>query len=29
PRYVTGPVTVTGSDPYKLDRDHNGIACES
>ncbi|MEY2463748.1 MAG: hypothetical protein QOH64_1886 [Acidimicrobiaceae bacterium] len=29
PRYVTGPVTVTGSDPYKLDRDHDGIACES
>jgi hypothetical protein len=26
---VTGPVTVTGSDPYKLDRDHDGIACES
>ncbi len=29
PRYVSGPVTVTGSDPYDLDRDGDGIACES
>jgi endonuclease YncB( thermonuclease family) len=29
PRYVDGPVTVTGSDPYDLDRDGDGIACES
>jgi endonuclease YncB( thermonuclease family) len=29
PRYVTGPVTVTGSDPYDLDRDGDGVACES
>jgi hypothetical protein len=29
PRYVDGPVSVTGSDPYGLDRDGNGIACES
>jgi endonuclease YncB( thermonuclease family) len=29
PRYVEGPVTVTGSDPYDLDRDGDGTACES
>jgi hypothetical protein len=29
PRYVQGPVTVTGSDPYGLDSDGNGIGCES
>lgn len=29
PRYVEGPITVTGSDPYGLDRDHDGIGCES
>jgi hypothetical protein len=23
------PVTVTGSDPYGLDRDHNGVGCQS
>jgi cytoskeletal protein RodZ len=28
PYYVQGPVTVTGSDPYDLDRDHDGIGCE-
>ncbi|MEO6702472.1 MAG: hypothetical protein ABI140_16510, partial [Jatrophihabitantaceae bacterium] len=28
PRYVNGPVTVTGSDPYRLDADGNGIGCE-
>jgi cytoskeletal protein RodZ len=29
PRYVQGPITVTGSDPYRLDADHNGIGCEN
>jgi hypothetical protein len=29
PRYVTGPVTVSGSDPYDLDRDGDGIGCEN
>ena len=29
PRYVQGPVTVTGSDPYGLDADGDGIGCES
>jgi hypothetical protein len=29
PRYVQGPVRVTGSDPYGLDRDHDGIGCDS
>jgi len=28
PSYVTGPVTVTGTDVYGLDSDHNGIGCE-
>ncbi|MDQ1690631.1 MAG: hypothetical protein QOD87_739 [Pseudonocardiales bacterium] len=28
PRYVDGPVYVTGSDPYDLDRDGNGIGCQ-
>jgi len=28
PRYVQGPIQVTGSDPYGLDRDHDGIGCE-
>jgi endonuclease YncB( thermonuclease family) len=28
PRYVSGPVSVTGSDPYDLDRDGDGVACE-
>jgi micrococcal nuclease len=26
---VTGPVHVTGSDPYRLDRDGDGIGCET
>jgi hypothetical protein len=29
PRYVDGPVSVTGSDPYGLDSDHDGIGCVS
>jgi hypothetical protein len=29
PRYVSGPVYVTGSDPYGLDADGDGIACEA
>ena len=28
PKYVSGPVRVTGSDVYGLDRDGNGIGCE-
>jgi len=28
PRYVEGPVYVTGSDPYGLDADHDGVGCE-
>jgi hypothetical protein len=28
PRYISGPLTVTGSDPYGLDTDHDGIGCE-
>jgi hypothetical protein len=28
PAYVQGPVTVTGSDPYDLDRDGDGTACD-
>lgn len=28
PRFVTGPVSVTGPDIYGLDRDGNGIGCE-
>jgi hypothetical protein len=28
PQYVSRPITVTGSDPYDLDRDGNGIGCE-
>lgn len=28
PRYVRGPFRVTGGDPYGLDRDKDGIACE-
>jgi len=27
PRYVQGPVAVTGSDPYGLDGNHDGVAC--
>jgi endonuclease YncB( thermonuclease family) len=29
PRYVTGPVYVSGNDPYGLDGDGDGVACES
>ncbi|MHA0288725.1 hypothetical protein ACXYX3_20030 [Mycobacterium sp. C3-094] len=29
PAYVQGPVTVVGTDIYDLDRDGNGIGCES
>jgi hypothetical protein len=28
PRYIQGPVTVTGDDPYGLDADHDGTGCE-
>ena len=28
PEYVAGPVEVIGSDIYRLDADHDGIACE-
>jgi hypothetical protein len=28
PEYVRGPVTVTGSDIYDLDRDGDGVACD-
>ncbi|MBI2008974.1 G5 domain-containing protein [Candidatus Saccharibacteria bacterium] len=28
PAYVSGPITVRGSDIYDLDRDGDGIACE-
>jgi hypothetical protein len=28
PAYVSGPVYVTGSDPYDLDRDGDSVACE-
>jgi hypothetical protein len=28
PAYVSGPVTVVGSDIYDLDRDGNGTGCE-
>lgn len=29
PKYVDGPVRVTGSDPYDLDRDGDGVGCQS
>ena len=29
PKYIDGPVRVTGSDPYDLDRDGNGVGCQS
>lgn len=29
PRYVQGPVRVTGSDPYGLDANGDGVGCES
>jgi len=28
PVYVQGPIRVVGPDPYELDRDGDGIACE-
>lgn len=28
PEYADGPIRVTGSDPYGLDADHDGIGCE-
>jgi hypothetical protein len=28
PRYVSGPVSVSGSDPYGLDTDGNGVGCQ-
>jgi hypothetical protein len=28
PAYVQGPVRVIGEDVYRLDNDHDGIACE-
>ena len=28
PAYVSGPVTVIGSDIYDLDADNDGIGCE-
>jgi resuscitation-promoting factor RpfB len=28
PSYVRGPVYVVGGDPYDLDRDKDGVACE-
>ena len=29
PAYVRGPVTVTGNDIYELDRDGDGVGCDS
>ena len=29
PRYVQGPVQVHGDDEYQLDRDGNGVGCDS
>jgi micrococcal nuclease len=29
PKYAQGPIRVTGSDPYELDSEGDGIACES
>ncbi len=29
PKFVRGPVRVTGNDIYDLDRDHDGIGCEN
>ena len=28
PAYVKGPITVIGTDKYRLDSDHDGVACE-
>jgi resuscitation-promoting factor RpfB len=27
PRYTTGPIVVTGDDPFRLDPDGDGFAC--
>lgn len=29
PKYVAGPITVRGSDPFDLDRDGDGAGCDS
>jgi uncharacterized membrane protein len=29
PNYVRGPIRVVGSDPFDLDRDGDGIACDT
>lgn len=29
PNFVTGPVRVVGDDPFELDRDGNGVGCET
>ncbi len=29
PAYANGPIYITGSDPYDLDNDGDGVACES
>ena len=29
PKYVDGPISVTGSDPYGLDANGDGVGCES
>ena len=29
PEYVSGPISVIGDDIYELDKDGNGVACES
>ena len=29
PAYVSGPVTVVGTDIYDLDRDNDGVGCEN
>jgi hypothetical protein len=29
PEYANGPIQVSGSDPYELDSDGDGVACES
>jgi hypothetical protein len=29
PKYVAGPITVRGSDPFDLDRDGDGTGCDS
>lgn len=28
PLFVEGPVRIVGPDPYRLDRDKDGVACE-